>query len=106
MTKQAMSLVMRELCSYVTNATRQPLPTHVAIKAKHHLADMLSWTTLGTLLMPGRKAVDYAHRQCGAAEVTVAGTDVITSTVNEAFANGMNAHADETEDTHFPSAVI
>ena len=103
MTKQAMSLVMRELCSYVTNATRQPLPTHVAIKAKHHLADTLSWTTLGTLLMPGRKAVDYARRQCGAAEVTVAGTDLITSTVNEAFANGMNAHADETEDTHFPS---
>ena len=103
MTKQAMSLVMRELCRYVTNATRQPLPTHVAIKAKHHLADTLSWTTLGTLLMPGRKAVDYARRQCGAAEVTVAGTDLITSTVNEAFANGMNAHADETEDTHFPS---
>ena len=77
MTKQAMSLVMRELCSYVTNATRQPLPTHVAIKAKHHLLDMLAWMFLGTLLMPRSKAVAYAHLQSGAAEATVAGLELI-----------------------------
>jgi len=105
MTKPEISLVVRELRSYVANATRQALSTDVAIKAKHHLLDMLAWLFLGTLLMPSRKAVAYARLQSGIAEATEAGTDLITSTVNEAFANGINAYTDETDNTHFASPI-
>ena len=103
MTKPEISLVMRELRSYVANAARQALSTDFAIKAKYHLLDMLTWMFFGTLLLPSRKAVAYARLQSGAAEATEAGTNLITSTVNEALANGMNAHADETDNTHFAS---
>ena len=103
MTKPEISLVVRELRSYVVNATRQALSTDVAIKAKHHLLDMLTRMFLGTLQMPSRKAVAYARLQSGAAEATEAGTDLITSTVNESLANGMDAHADKTDNTQFAS---
>ena len=83
MTKPEISLVVRELRSCVANATRQAPSTDVAIKAKHHLLDMLAWMFLRTLLMPSPKAVAYARLQSGAAEATEAGTDLITSTVKD-----------------------
>jgi 2-methylcitrate dehydratase PrpD len=38
--------------------------------------------------------------QGGAAEACVATTDIVTTAINAAFANGMLAHADETDDFH------
>src|SRR5260370_16702139 len=43
-------------------------------------------------------AIHFARAQGGVAEATVLATDIKTSAVNAALANGMFAHADETDD--------
>lgn len=103
MTTQEISPVMRALSGYIAGALDRPLPEDVAAKVKHHLLDTLASMISGTHLLPGRKAVAYARLQGGVAEATVAGTGVVTSVVHAALANGMTAHADETDDSHFAS---
>ena len=94
---------MRGLSAYVVRALQTDLPPDVATKAKHHLLDTLSSMVSGAHLPPGQKAISYTRLQGGIAEATVAGTDLVTSAVNAALANGMTAHADETDDSHFAS---
>ncbi|MBI2509476.1 MAG: MmgE/PrpD family protein [Betaproteobacteria bacterium] len=91
---------MRELCAYIAGALKQPLPAEVAETGKHHLADTLAAIVSGSRLLPGRKAIAYVKSLGGVKEATVAGTRLTTSCVNAAFANGMMAHADETDDSH------
>jgi 2-methylcitrate dehydratase PrpD len=95
--------VIAELAAYMANARRRALPPAVAEKTKHHLLDTLAAMVSGTMLLPGRKAVQYARGRGGVAEATVAGTDVVTSVEVAALANGMLAHADETDDSHAES---
>src|SRR5262245_63593093 len=57
----------------------------------------------GTELTPGRLALCYAAAQGGAPEASIVGTRQRASAVNAALANGMLAHADETDDSHAPS---
>ena len=56
----------------------------------------------GSRLRPGALAIGYVRAQGGTPEAAVAGSDVVTSAV-AALANGMLAHADETDDVHSPS---
>jgi 2-methylcitrate dehydratase PrpD len=44
--------------------------------------------------------ISFVRREGGVTEACVAGTRIVTSAVNAAFANGMTAHADETDDSH------
>src|SRR5262245_55034313 len=57
----------------------------------------------GTRLRPGQCAIAYVTKLGGAREASVIGTRILTSSVNAALANGMLAHADETDDSHAPS---
>src|SRR5260370_20594297 len=57
----------------------------------------------GSRLVPGERSIAYVKTLGGAKEALVVGTRILTSTVNAAFANGMMAHADETDDSHVPS---
>ncbi len=102
-TSPKISPVMRDLSGYIATARERNLPKEVAEKAKQHLLDTLAAMVSGTKLVPGEMAVHYARLQGGAAEAVVAGSDVVTSAVNAALANGMTAHADETDDSHFAS---
>ncbi len=95
--------VMQGLTDYIAGALGRDLPDDVSAKAKHHLLDTLASMVSGAYLPPGQKAVAYTRLQGGVAEATVVGTDVVTSAVNAALANGMTAHADETDDSHFAS---
>ena len=52
----------------------------------------------GAHLKPGEMAIRYVRAQGGTPEATVLTTDIRTSAVNAALANGMFAHADETDD--------
>jgi len=70
---------------------------------KHHLLDTLAAIVSGSRLLPGRRAIAYVRNLGGAKQASVVGTRILTSTVNAAFANGMMAHADETDDSHVPS---
>jgi 2-methylcitrate dehydratase PrpD len=52
----------------------------------------------GARLKAGELAIRYVRRQGGLPEASVLATDVKTSAVNAALANGMFGHADETDD--------
>src|SRR5262244_349103 len=100
---QHISVPTRQLSEYIAGALVRALPDAVVEKARHHILDTLAAMVSGTELKPGRLAVGYATAQAGAPEVSVVGTRLRTSAVNAALANGMLAHADETDDSHAPS---
>jgi 2-methylcitrate dehydratase PrpD len=104
MSKQAqVSPVMRDLSAYVAAALRRPLPPAVLEKTKHHILDTIAAMVSGSRLAPGKKAIAYVKTLGGVKEACVIGSNITTSAGNAALANGMLAHADETDDSHAPS---
>jgi 2-methylcitrate dehydratase PrpD len=99
------SSLMRRLSAYIAHAPRRPLPAAVAERAKFHLLDTLAAMVSGSQLLPGRRAIAFAAAQGGAPEACVVGSRIVTSAINAALANGMHAHADETDDTYYLSLV-
>jgi 2-methylcitrate dehydratase PrpD len=97
------SPVTRKLSTYIAQALQRPLPAKVAESAKHHLLDTLAAMVSGTELPPGRQAIRYVRALGGTPEATVVGARLRTNAINAALANGMLAHADETDDSHSPS---
>src|SRR5262244_692601 len=93
----------RRLSDYVAGALARPLPAAVIEKARHHVLDTFAAMVSGTTLHPGGIAISYVEALGGADEASVVGTRLRTSTINAALANGMLAHADETDDSHAPS---
>jgi 2-methylcitrate dehydratase PrpD len=104
MSKQPqISPVMRELSVYIAAALRRSLPPTVVEKTKHHILDTIAAMVSGSRLGPGKKAIAYVKTLGGAKEASVMGSNIITTAGNAALANGMLAHADETDDSHAPS---
>src|SRR6476660_9607767 len=97
------SPIMQRLSSYIASALRRPLPPAVVEKTKHHILDTLAAMISGSRLTPGMKAISYVKTLGGAKEAAVIGSKIVTTAVNAALANGMLAHADETDDSHAPS---
>ncbi len=97
------SLPTRRLSDYVAGALAQPLPDAVVEKARRHVLDTLAAMVSGSQLRPGRMAIAYVTSLGGTPEASVVATQLRTSAVNAALANGMLAHADETDDSHAPS---
>ena len=97
--------MMRRLAGYIAAALRRPLPVAVAEKTRHHLLDTLAAMVSGARLPPGRMAIAYVKRLGGVKEAAVAGSGLLTSAVHAALANGMLAHADETDDSHAPALM-
>ena len=67
-------------------------------EAKHRILDTLAAMVSGARLKPGVMAIQYVRGQGGVPEASVLTTDIRTSAVNAALANGMFGHADETDD--------
>ncbi len=101
----SVSPVMRQLSAYIAAAPRKPLPSQVLEKTKHHILDTMAAMVSGSRLLPGKKAIAYVRTLGGSKEASVAGSRVVTSAANAALANGMCAHADETDDSHAPSLI-
>ena len=93
----------RRLSTYMADAAHRALPPAVVEKARQHILDTVAAMISGARLQPGRLAIDYVAKLGGARQASVVGTRVLTSSVNAALANGMLAHADETDDSHAPS---
>jgi 2-methylcitrate dehydratase PrpD len=93
----------RRLSTYIANALAQPLPPPVTEKARQHILDTVAAMISGARLPPGRLAIDYVAKLGGARQASVVGTKLLTCPVHAALANGMLAHADETDDSHAPS---
>jgi 2-methylcitrate dehydratase PrpD len=97
------STVTRALSAYMAEALSRPLPPAVTEKARQHILDTLAAMISGARLHPGQMAIAYVGTLGGARQSSVVGTRLLTSPVHAALANGMLAHADETDDSHAPS---
>jgi len=81
-------------------AGSRPLPDEVAEHAKHHLIDTLASMVSGSELLPGQAAQRYVRAHGGKGAATIAGTMLTAAPADAALANGVMAHADETDDSH------
>jgi 2-methylcitrate dehydratase PrpD len=91
---------METLSAYMSAAATRPLPADVVEHAKHHLLDTLAAMISGSELPPGQAAQRYIRAHGGKGSATIAGTALTASATDAALANGMMAHADETDDSH------
>lgn len=93
------------LIDYMAGARSGELPPRVLEKAKHHILDTLAAMVSGSTLKPGVLARQYVEQQGGPAEAQVVGSSMVVSAVNAAIANGMMAHADETDDSNGSAGI-
>jgi 2-methylcitrate dehydratase PrpD len=92
--------VMGEVSSYISSSGKAELPAEVITKAKCHILDTLGAMVSGSKFKPGESAKKYAKSQGGVEEAQVIGSPFVVSAINAALANGMMAHADETDDSN------
>jgi 2-methylcitrate dehydratase PrpD len=92
--------VMATLSAYMSAAATRPLPDDVAEHARHHLLDSLAAMISGSELPPGQAAQRYIRAHGGNGKATIAGTRLTAAAGDAALANGVMAHADETDDSH------
>jgi 2-methylcitrate dehydratase PrpD len=96
----APSAVMNTLSTYMSAARARALPEDVTEQAKYHLLDTLSAMISGSELPPGQAAQRYVRERGGNGGVTVVGSALTAAPIDAALANGVMAHADETDDSH------
>jgi 2-methylcitrate dehydratase PrpD len=90
--------VTARLARYMADARDRSLPADATREAKHRILDTLAAIVSGSHLTPGEAAIRYVRSQGGTPEASVLTTNIRTSAVNAALANGMFGHADETDD--------
>src|SRR3984893_5290290 len=100
---QAVSNVMQQLSTYMGAAGTRALPDEVIEKAKQHILDTFAAMISGSGLPPGRAALEFARAYGGKEIATVVTSNVVCGPIEAAFANGVLAHSDETDDSHGPS---
>jgi len=97
------SSMMARLSAYMSEARSRALPAEVIEKAKHHILDTVAAMISGAELPPGRAAIRFAGEYKGERTATVVASSVLCGPIEAALANGVLAHADETDDSHGPS---
>ena len=96
--KPAAADLTGQLARYMVGARGRELPAKLLQDTKHHILDTIAAMISGSRLKPGEMAIRYIKAQGGTAEASVLTTSLKTTAVNAALANGMFAHADETDD--------
>src|SRR5467141_3193053 len=102
-TAQHVSPVMDKLSRYMSEARERVLPDEVVEKAKHHILDTLAAMISGSEIRPGRAAIEFVRAYGGKEVATVVSSNIVCGPIEAALANGVLAHADETDDSHGPS---
>ena len=100
---QGTSPTMEKLSRYMSGARERALPEEVVEKAKHHILDTLAAMISGSEIRPGRAAIEFVRAYGGKEVATVVCTKIVCGPIEAALANGVLAHADETDDSHGPS---
>jgi 2-methylcitrate dehydratase PrpD len=93
----------RILGDFIATAGARALPPEVTEKAKHHVLDTLAACVSGSRLPAGERAVGFVTPLAAHGGTHVLGTGLRTRPDDAALANGMMAHADETDDSHAAS---
>jgi 2-methylcitrate dehydratase PrpD len=102
-THQAVSPIMQQLSTYMASASTHALPDDVIEKTKEHILDTFAAMISGSSLPPGRAAIAFARSYGGKEIATVVASNIVCGPIEAAFANGVLAHSDETDDSHGPS---
>jgi 2-methylcitrate dehydratase PrpD len=97
------SSFMERLSTYMSEARSRGLPEEVVEKTKEHVLDTLAAMIAGSALPPGRAAIEFARSYGGREVATVVASNFQCGPIEAALANGVLAHADETDDSHSPS---
>jgi 2-methylcitrate dehydratase PrpD len=84
----------------MSEAGARMLPAEAAEQAKHHLLDTLASMISGSQLPPGEAAQRHVRAYVSEGAGTIAGTTLTATPIDAALANGVMAHADETDDSH------
>src|SRR5258708_8437278 len=100
---QNVSPLMQQLSAYMGGANTRALPDDVVEKAKQHILDTFAAMISGSTLPPGRGALEFARAYGGKEIATVVASKTVCGPIEAAFANGVLAHSDETDDSHGPS---
>ena len=87
-----------QLARYMVEARDRALPANVALEGKHHILDTLGAMVSGSRLKAGEMAAAFVRTQGGTAEASVIASNIKTTAINAALANGMCGHGDETDD--------
>lgn len=88
------------LATFASQVRSRDLSSDVALKTKIHIIDTLAAIVSGAALEAGLAGQRYAAQFGGAAQVSLLGVRQRTSLIEGALANGMAAHADESDDSH------
>ena len=95
----AISDVMSRLSTYMSQARDRALPDRVLEQAKWHVLDTVAAMVSGSELPPGRAATKFARAYGGKEVATVVADTILCGPIEAAMANGVLAHADETDDS-------
>ena len=95
-----MGKIIDSLAEYMLAARQAKLPPEVVQKGKSHILDSLAAIISGSRLKPGQLGWQHARAQGGKEECSVLGTNLKTTPIVAAFANGMSGHANETDDSN------
>ena len=92
--------IQQTLTKYISEALSHELPKETELNTRFHLLDTMVAILTGRLLPPGKKGFEFSKNQGGPKEATLLGNDIKVSAIHAGFANGMAAHANETDDSH------
>jgi 2-methylcitrate dehydratase PrpD len=95
-----MAKIIDSLVEYMLAARQTKLPAEVVQKGKSHTLDSLAAIVSGSTLKPGQLGLQHAREQGSKQECSVLGSNLKTTPILAAFANGMSGHADETDDSN------
>lgn len=95
-----MTDVTNGLAEYAAAARGRPLPDDVREATRLHLLDTLAAIVSGSQLAAGLAGRRYASATRGHPAGSLLGSDVESDPVSAAIANGMAAHANESDDSH------
>jgi 2-methylcitrate dehydratase PrpD len=94
------SPVMTALSNYMSEARNRELPDKVLQETKHHILDTIAAMVSGSDLPPGRLAIQFARAYGGEKISTVVASNILCAPIEAAFANGVLAHSDESDDDY------
>jgi len=93
-------VVTATLAEHMASSAQRELPAEVVEKTALHILDTVAAMVSGTRLEGGVQALKWVAQQGGRPDALVVGSECRSSAADAALANGMLAHADETDDSH------
>lgn len=94
-----------QVCEIIDRARHEPLDDELHERARVHILDTFIAMASGAHLEPGVLGRRYVATRGSAGDSSIVGTDLMVSAELAALANGMSAHADETDDTNDPARI-